>query len=114
MAKGFTMAQLKELLDIHENSIIKIFRNRIENLASKITSMQQKNKQLNGKVKALQEPIEFQNETYEKMKKDMTEEKQKLETDYKNNEAMQNVIQQNTDMKEQITELEDKHQRNDL
>ena len=114
MAKGFTMAQLKELLDIHENAIIKIFRNRIENLASKITSMQQKNEQLNGEVKALQESIEFQNETYEKIKKDMTEKKQKLETDCKNNEAVRNLIQQNTDMKEQIAELEDKHRRNNL
>ena len=62
------MAQLKKLLDIHENTIIKIFTNRIENLESKITSTQEENKQLKGKVKALQEQesIEFQNETYEK------------------------------------------------
>ena len=32
----------------------------------------------------------------------MTEEKEKLETDYKNNEVVENLIQQNTDMKEQI------------
>ena len=31
MAKRFTMAQLNELLDIHENNIIKIFTNRIKN-----------------------------------------------------------------------------------
>ena len=43
MAKGFTMAQLKELPDIPENTINKIFTNRIENLESKITSMQEKN-----------------------------------------------------------------------
>ena len=43
MAEGFTMAQLKELLDIHEKTIIKIFTNRIENLESKITSMQEDN-----------------------------------------------------------------------
>ena len=114
MAKGFTMAQLKVLLDIHENTIIKIFTNRIKNLESKITSMQEENKQLKGEVKALQESIEFQNETYEKMKKDMLEEKQKLETDYKNNEVVQNLIQKNTNMKEQITELEDRHRRNKL
>ena len=48
------------------------------------------------------------------MKKDITEEKQKLETDYKSNEVVQNLIQQNTNMKEQIAELEDKHQRNNL
>ena len=93
MAKSLTMAQLKESLDIHENTIIKIFTNRIENLESKITSMQEENKQLKGEVEALQESIEFQNETYKKMKKDMTEEKQKLETDNRNNEEIQNLIE---------------------
>ena len=88
MAKSFTMAQLKELLDIHENTIIKIFTNRIETLESKITSMQEENKQLKGEVNALLESREFQNETYEKMEKDMTEEKQKLETYWKNNEVV--------------------------
>ena len=65
------MAQLKELPDIHENTIIKIFTNRIKNFESKITNMQEKNKYLKGKVKVLQESIEFQNETYKKMKKNI-------------------------------------------
>ena len=51
MAKSFTMAQLTKLLDIHENTVIKIFTNRIENLESKITSMQEENKQLKSEVK---------------------------------------------------------------
>ena len=85
MAKLFTMAQLKELLDIHENTFITVFMNRIEKLESKITSMQEETKKLKGEVKTLQESREFQNETYKKMKNDMTEEKQKLETDYRNN-----------------------------
>ena len=51
--------------------------------------MQEENKQLKGEVKALQESIECQNETYEKMKKGMMEEKQKLETDNRNNEEVQ-------------------------
>ena len=108
------MAQLKELLDIHENTIIKIFTNRIENLESKITSMQEENKQLKGEVKALKESIEFQNEIDEIMKKDMTEEKKKLETNNRNNEEVQKLIQQNTKMKEQIVELEDRQRRNNL
>ena len=56
MANSFTMVQLKELLDIHENIIIKTFTNRIENkfkMESKITSKQEENKQLKGEVKAL-------------------------------------------------------------
>ena len=69
MAKGFSMAQVKELLDMHENTIIEIFTNRIENSEPKITSIQEEYKRLKGEVKAVQESIEFQNETYEKMKK---------------------------------------------
>ena len=71
--------------------------------------MQEENKQLKGELKALQESIEFQNKTHENMKKDMTEEKQKLETDNRNNKEIQKLIQQNTEMKEQIAELEDRH-----
>ena len=67
MAKSFTMAQMKEL--IHETTIIKIFTNRIENLESKTTIMQEENKQLKGEVKALQELLELPNEIYENMKK---------------------------------------------
>ena len=42
------------------------------------------------------------------MKKDMTEEKQKLETHYRNNKEVENLIQQNNEMKAQIAELEDR------
>ena len=83
MAKSFTIAQLKELLDIHENTIIKTFTNRIENLESKIASLQEEYKPLKDEVKALHEP-KFKNRTYEKMKNDMMKEKQNLETDNKN------------------------------
>ena len=114
MAKRFNVAQPKELLDTHENTTINIFTKRIKNLEFKITSMQEEKKLLKGEVKALQESIEFQSETYQKMKKDMTEEKQKLETDNRNNKEDQKLIQQNTEMMEQVTELEDKHWRNNL
>ena len=59
MAKRFNVAQLKELLDIYENTTINIFTKRIKNLESKITRMQEENKPLKSEVKALQESIEF-------------------------------------------------------
>ena len=65
-------------------------------------------------MKTLQESIEFQNETYEKIKKYMKEEKQKLETGYRNKEEVQNLIQKNPVMKKQIAELQDRHRRNNL
>ena len=40
------------------------------------------------------------------MKKDMTEEKQKLETDSRSNKEVQKLITQNTEVKEQIPELD--------
>ena len=48
------------------------------------------------------------------MKKGMTEEKQKLETDNRNNKEDQKLAQQNTEIKEQIAELEERHRRNNL
>ena len=54
---------------------------------------------MKGEVKPLQDSTEFQNE--KKERKDMTEEKQKLETNYRSNKEMQNLIQQITEMKEQ-------------
>ena len=44
----------------------------------------------------------------------MTEEKQKLETDSRNNEEVQRLIKQNAEMKMQIAELENRHGRNYL
>ena len=48
------------------------------------------------------------------MKKEITEEKQKLETDNRNNEEVQGLIQQNIKMEEQVAELKDRHRRNNL
>ena len=44
----------------------------------------------------------------------MKEEKQKLETGYRNKEEVQNLIQKNPVMKKQIAELQDRHRRNNL
>ena len=65
-------------------------------------------------MKALHESTDFQNETCNKMKKDMTEEKQKLETDCSNNKEVQNLIHENNVIKKQIAELEDRHLRNNF
>ena len=90
MVERFTLVQMKELLDIY--TIIKILTDRIVNLESKITNMPEVIKYLIGKLKALEESIEFQNETYKKMKKHMTEEKQKLKTHSRNNKEVKNLF----------------------
>ena len=103
MAKCFTMAQMKEQLDIHENTIVKNFTNRFKILESKIiTNMPKENKDLKDEVKHYRNQQSFKMK-HKKMKKDTTEDKQKLETNYRNNEGVQNLIQQNTEIKEQIS-----------
>ena len=44
MAKSFTITQMKELLDTHENTVINIFTNRTENLESRISNIQDESK----------------------------------------------------------------------
>ena len=75
MAKNFTMTQLKQLLNIHENIIIKICTNRFEKLELKITGIQEENNEMKREVKewrteALQESTKFQDEIYEKYMKE--------------------------------------------
>ena len=98
-AKNCTVFQLKQLLDTHENIVIKICTNRIENLESNITRMQEESKELKRGVKELQESMKFQDELYEK---DMKEEKEKLGANFRTNREVQKLVQQNTEMKEQI------------
>ena len=57
--------------------------------------------------------MKFQ-ETYEKMKKDIKKEKEKLENVFRSNDEVQNVVQQKNGIKQQITGLEDKYRRNNL
>ena len=42
MAKGFTMAQLKELLDIHENTIIKFLQTESKTWNKKLQACKRK------------------------------------------------------------------------
>ena len=49
------MAKLKELLDIHQNTIIKISTDRIKNLALKIARVKEENKDMKSEVKVLKE-----------------------------------------------------------
>ena len=88
-------------MDIHENTNINIFTNRMENLESKITGMQEENEQLKSEVKALHKSIEFQNETQKKMKK-----KTYIKT--------RNWLQEYRRSVKDRRQVEDRHRRNNL
>ena len=50
----------------------------------------------------------------QKKKKNRKEKKEKPEADFRSNHEVQKVVQQNTEMTEQITELEKRHRRINL
>ena len=47
-------------------------------------------------------------------KKNIKEKKEKPEADFRSNDEVQKVVQQNTEMTEQVTELEKRHRRINL
>ena len=49
-----------------------------------------------------------------KKKKNKKENKEKPEAEIRSNDEVQKVVQQNTEMKEQVTELEKRHRRINL
>ena len=60
MAKEISMAQLKDLLDIHENTILKIFNEKIDKLEKKLYGMNEENKELKNQIQELKESMDFQ------------------------------------------------------
>lgn len=50
----------------------------------------------------------------QKKKKNIKEKKEKPEADFRSNDEVQKVVQQNTEMTEQVTELEKRHRRINL
>jgi hypothetical protein len=108
MAK-ITIAQMKEFMDLHENTILKIFNDKIERLEAKIFIMQEENKTLKTEVCELKKSMEFINEKYERV---LTETKKNLPT---SNEKNKNIkIFENEDIKDKMAELEDRSRRNNL
>ena len=69
MTKNFTAAQMKEILEIHETTIIKCFTAQIDRLEGKINSLESENKHLKDEVAELRKSVEFQNAVFDDHKK---------------------------------------------
>ncbi|XP_047132537.1 uncharacterized protein LOC124811236 [Hydra vulgaris] len=95
MAK-FTVSQIKELLELHESTLLKIFNDKFEKIENKLISMQVENTTLKNEISELKKSAEFINEKYEKILNEVN--------DSKND----NII------KDKLAELEDRSRRNNL
>ncbi|XP_065658644.1 uncharacterized protein LOC136083166 [Hydra vulgaris] len=109
MAKNFTTSQLKEILDIHENTTMKIFNKKIERLENNIEKLKDDNKILKSEVNDLKKTVKFVSEKYDKIIIEQAGIKaDRFKTD-------NNLDVSLTDkMKDKLAEIEDRSRRNNL
>ena len=107
MAK-FSSEQMKEILAIHENTLMKFFTRSMERLENKIERLGNENTLLKQEVESLKASADFQNKWFEEAKRDLEEMRAKdpIEEDIKL------IEQKHQQLEEKISELEDRSRRN--
>ncbi|XP_065658046.1 uncharacterized protein LOC136082563 [Hydra vulgaris] len=114
MAK-YTVVQIKDLLEIHENTLLKIFNEKFEKLESKLVNLQNENTCLKKEVYELKKSVEFVSEKYEAVNIKLTEQKNaKTSTVANINSTTSFENENNNEIKDKIAELEDRSRRSNL
>ena len=109
MAK-FSSEQIKEILAIHESTLMKFFTSSMERLENKIEKLSNENTLLKQEVKSLKTGADFQNKWFEERKKDLEE----LRARNPMEEDIKLIEQKHQQLEEKISELEDRSRRNNL
>ena len=101
---------IKEILAIHENTLMKFFTSSMEKLKNKTEKLSNENTLLKQEVESLQASADFQNKWFEEAKRDLEEMRAKdpIEEDIKL------IEQKHQQLEEKISELEDRSRRNNL
>ncbi|XP_065650983.1 uncharacterized protein LOC136079190 [Hydra vulgaris] len=112
--KSISITHLKEAMDIHENTIMKLFSDRIDKLESKISVMQEENKNLKNEVSDLKKSVEFVSDKYENLLLEIdVSKKTAMSSVYQLNDTKINIENDNV-IKDKLAELEDRSRRNNL
>ena len=69
----FTSEQIKEILAIQENTLMKLFTSSMERLENKIERLSNENTLLKQEVESLKTGADFQNKWFEEAKRDLEE-----------------------------------------
>ena len=109
MAK-FSSEQIKEILAIHENTLMKFFTSSMERLENKTERLGNENTLLKQEVKSLTKGADFQNKWFEERRRDLEEIRARdhIEEDIKLIEQKHQLLE------EKISQLEDRSRRNNL
>ncbi|XP_065684358.1 uncharacterized protein LOC136096721 [Hydra vulgaris] len=111
MAK-FTVSQIKELLELHESTLLKIFNDKFEKIENKLIRMQE-NTTLKNEISELKKSAEFINEKYEKILNEVNDSKKKASTSSLNKTSI-DLEHSNNIIKDKLAELEERSRRNNL
>ena len=95
MATKYTLQQIKDIIAMHEETMMKFFNSTIERFESKIDVLTQENHTLKKEIQELQASASFQNEHIEEIKKKVNDTKQ-------------------DEINNKLSELEDRSRRNNL
>ncbi|XP_065681574.1 uncharacterized protein LOC136095214 [Hydra vulgaris] len=112
MAK-FSATNIKDLLEIHENTFIKLFNDKFDKMEIKFNIIQEENNILKNEMKELRKAVDFVSEKYEST---LAELKEMKKNTISNVELTDNIKfnDKNNDVKDKLAELEDRSRRNNL
>ncbi|XP_065684369.1 uncharacterized protein LOC136096731 [Hydra vulgaris] len=112
MAK-FSATNIKDLLEIHENTLIKLFNDKFDKMEIKFNIIQEENNILKNEMKELRKTVDFVSEKYEST---LAELKELKKNTISNAESTDNIKfnDKNNDVKDKLAELEDRSRRNNL
>jgi hypothetical protein len=108
MAKNISIAQLKEILEIHDSTIIKIFNEKLEKLENQLNTIKDENKTLKLEISDLKKSVNFISDKYDKVLVELAEAKPAR----KNQNNIENNLSET--MQDKLAELEDRSRRNNL
>ena len=107
---------MKEILAIHENTLMKFFTSSMERLENKIERLNNENTLLKQEFESLKASADFQNKWFEEAKRDLEEMRAKdpVEEDIKLIEQKLEETSKDQQLEEKISEPEDRSRRNNL
>jgi len=111
---SLTIDQYKQLLEVSENTIIKIFTARFDKLEDKVYQFKEENKDLKKEIDELKEALSFQNTQHEKAIKELKDEKEKVRDNGRGMEELREMKNENEYLTDRMTEFEDRNRRNNL
>ena len=101
--------QIKEILAIHKNTLIKLFTSSMERLENKTERLSNENTLLKQEVESLKTGADFQNKWFEEAKRDLEEMRAKDPI-----EDIKLIEQKHPQLEEKISELEERSTWNKL